>query len=82
MKARCPHCGGSGCSSCDGGYIEVRMKAGDLYTEECTECGFENGGSIADRGKMPTKRELYPCVMCGGETKWTLVEENFGGELE
>ncbi len=67
MKAKCPHCSGTG-------EIEVTIATGNMFTRECLneECGFENGSRITD---LPVPSGLSgPCAMCGGETRWKVVD--------
>ncbi len=60
----CPHCHGTG-------EIEVTIATGNQYVHACLDerCVFDNGDRVVEPSESPG-----PCVMCGGETRWKLVE--------
>ena len=66
-RSECPHCHGTG-------EIEVTIATGNQFTRECLnkECRFENGGHITEQ--LPLPDTSGPCVMCGGATRWKLVQ--------
>lgn len=64
MQAMCPRCGGKGCAECDDGKIEVTIPRGDLYTLECGDCGYQNGGRIVNED-LPLRPPDIGCVECG-----------------
>ena len=69
MKAKCPHCKGSG-------QVEVDFAQGELYSRSCTICGAYAGGCIVG-GDSPLKEPPTPknCLKCNGPTVWKLEVE-------
>lgn len=78
MKGLCPECFGKDpeCENCDGiGELEFSFKSGYLWTQECPDCGFENGGHITDNDIEPDDGYMQEkCVMCGAKNvRWKLL---------
>lgn len=57
MKAKCPHCRGTG-------EIDATIARGDLYTKRCGVCGHENGGRVAN-DDIPLTPPDTGCIKCG-----------------
>ncbi len=64
LPALHPDCGGDGCDSCSGGFIEVIVTDGPWYTRACESCGFRNGARLKDDRWEPETAKPGPCVMC------------------
>ena len=71
MKAKCPHCFGTGCDFCDRGSVSISFATGNVFTRYCGSCKFANGGYTTKLSKPP--EESGDCVMCGDMTSWKLM---------
>ena len=72
MKAKCPYCT-EGCDRCQGGYVDVVLASGQVWTQHCDACGEDNGGRIACEEMLPPDqwKPPKPCVFCGSaRTRW------------
>jgi hypothetical protein len=78
MQAKCPFCE-TGCEQCSGGYTDVRMATGNLFTRHCPDCGRDNGGYIVEEGRsLPARSRWEPgiCVWCKGtNVEWLEIGE-------
>lgn len=70
MKAKCPHCD-EGCTSCDGGLIDVSFPEGPdvkFWETMCKDCGGVNGGQFTWKGRPVAVVSCYAaCPECGGD---------------